>query len=911
MHRKFKHAAVLFAAAAVSVAVSSCSIDEDRLNKSETIVVNGREVPTDGYVQGMVRLRLTEELAEKLSLQSDSIGRLTVDGVKSVNDLAAIGITKMERTFPHGGKFEARRRKAGLHLWYDVYFDKNIGLTRAGDELGSIEGVEFVEYRPEIVNLGGTLVPGSVTQTPPAQRNNAATELFNDPYLSQQWHMYNDGTFNSLARSGSDVNVLPVWKRGIYGTRYTTDGREVIVGVVDGGIDFQHKDLKDAMWVNPDPEISKDPSQSHGRNFVNNTYLVTADDHGTHVAGIVGAVGNNGEGVTGVAGGNAAEGIEGVRLMSCQIFEGDNSSNATGEAIAWSADNGAVISQNSWGYTAKSHYNTIAPSDKAGIDYFIKNAGYDENGRDGGNQVGPMAGGIVIFAAGNDNRGTGFPAEYEPCVAVAAIGGDYERTWYTNFGNWVDICAPGGDSDKQQEVLSTVPNDSYGAYEGTSQACPHVSGAAALLVSYFGSQGFTADMLRDILESSARDISQYVTSDVMGHGLVDVQRALATASTVRPDPITDLELSVRSNFVNYSLTIPADEDDEHPTYVNVYYSTSPIDITDSASVVALPNVSEMVTDYAVGDKFSGVISALEFETKYYITSAACDFARNLSTFSAVQEVTTGPNTLPEFVPSEPLDTSIKYPNNADINFRVRDLDGHKLSATVPESRVATVRMLNDSTVRLTISSMEAGTGNHTIDVTLDDGFGGTAVKTVNFEVLENSVPEVIKQPEGVTISPGSSYEMDLTQYFKDSDGDKLSYRIAYKTPGIVNGTFRENILVLAPLATGQTAVTVTAYDAMDETASITFDVTIREGGAQADFYPNPVTDTLYIRTPETVTAASVEIRSASGALKKQEDNMNISSSEPYALDLSALSAGVYTLTLSYGDTKITTDIAKL
>ena len=173
--------------------------------------------------------------------------------------------------------------------------------------------------------------------------------------------------------------------------------------------------------------------------------------------------------------------------MSCQIFEGKESGSGA-EAIKWSADHGAVISQNSWGYPT---LDATPASVKSAVDYFEKYAGVDENGK----QVGPMKGGLVIFAAGNEGKNTS-SSDYEKILAVTSVGADYKRAYYTCYGNWADVIAPGGDAKKGNQVLSTIPGNKYGKMQGTSMACPHVSGVAALVLARFGGDGYTPAALR-------------------------------------------------------------------------------------------------------------------------------------------------------------------------------------------------------------------------------------------------------------------------------------------------------------------------------------------------------------------------------------------------------------------------------
>ena len=290
-----------------------------------------------------------------------------------------------------------------------------------------------------------------------------------------------------------------------------------------------------------------------GKNFCDrdNDDITWGEGHGTHVAGTIAAVSNNGIGISGIAGGTG--GGNGAKIMSCEIFHPtdghyDANSNATADAIKYAADNGAVICQNSWGYAAGAlSYDQWSSADRAtkeAIDYFIRYAGMSP---DGETQTGPMAGGVVIFAAGNEySRLASYPAAYDACISVASISCTYEAAWYTNYGSTVDICAPGG-GDEANFVnlisydegynLSTIPTNlqngdsfvytyangetetktidyvsstvGYGYMMGTSMACPHVSGVAALIVSQFGAPGFTNEQLKEKLFSTARDIDSY------------------------------------------------------------------------------------------------------------------------------------------------------------------------------------------------------------------------------------------------------------------------------------------------------------------------------------------------------------------------------------------------------------------
>ena len=409
-------------------------------------LVFGSDLPDEGLLSSM-NIYVSEELAVSLEEATGSNGKVNLRPFKTLTQQGVVG---MRRMFPHAGRFEERTRAEGLHRWYVLSYEEGRSMTKASDGL-LIEGVELIEYCPKIAIVGDPQVVEVVSAVTKA----SSSGVFDDPMLDQQWHYYNNGKASSSV-SGCDINVVPVWRNYSTYNKYKGD---IIVSIVDGGIDYKHEDLRDNMWKNPD----KTGENVYGYNFASNTFVVTPDDHGTHVAGTVAAVNNNGVGVCGVAGGDTKKKISGAKLMSCQIFDG-KASGSGAEAIKWGADHGAVISQNSWGYP---DLHTMPTSVKAAVDYFEKYAGLDENGR----QVGPMKGGLVIFAAGNEGRNTS-SNDYEKVLTVTSVGADYKRAYYTCYGSYADVIAPGGDAKKGNQVLSTIPGNKYAKMQGTSMACP-------------------------------------------------------------------------------------------------------------------------------------------------------------------------------------------------------------------------------------------------------------------------------------------------------------------------------------------------------------------------------------------------------------------------------------------------------
>lgn len=244
--------------------------------------------------------------------------------------------------------------------------------------------------------------------------------------------------------------------------------KNIIVAVIDTGIDYNHPDLAFNMWRNPkakdgangvDPNGDAITGDVVGRDFVHNDNLPFDDNqHGTHCAGTIGAVGGDGQGISGVN--------QRVSLMAVKFLSGAGSGDtATAiKAIDYAVSRGAKVLSNSWGGGADENNDALRESivraEKAGV-LFIAAAG-----NDGGN---------------NDRRPT-YPAAFdvENMVTVAAVDKNDRMASFSNYGEKsVHVGAPG------VGVYSTVPGGKYGSLSGTSMACPHVAGAAALIWSHF------------------------------------------------------------------------------------------------------------------------------------------------------------------------------------------------------------------------------------------------------------------------------------------------------------------------------------------------------------------------------------------------------------------------------------------
>ena len=788
--------------------------------------------------------------------------------------LDELGITSIKRLFPDAGEFEPRTRREGLHRWYVVTYADDVPQTRAAAELGSIDGVEYVEeHRVPVIST------------------------FNDPELERQWGFING--------NGCNVNVAPVWNS------YTTGDSTVIVAVVDQGVDITHEDLAANCGTQHYSSVS-------------GSGTVVAGDHGTHVAGTIAAVNNNGIGVCGIAGGNAAAGKRGVTIMSCEILrdvvDGEKTKTLNGssaDAIKWAADHGAVICQNSWGYSYDSDGDgslneeerkralagKISASDQAAVDYFIKYAGCDNEG----NQLplSPMKGGIVVFAAGNEGIKNGAPANYEPIIAVGALDSDGSKAYYSNYGDFVDIAAPGS------SIYSTKTGNKYGNSSGTSMACPHVSGVAALLVSYLGGQGFTCDELKERLLNTKKT-SGYPTN--VG-GLVDAMGALTYGGDFIPAKVTDLKATSVSNDFTATWTVTGDAEG-HPAYgYAVVFGRDKAAVTDAdpskGSTDGL-TVKHFTPNLPVGEAYSVFFDDLEFSTTYYVKVIGYSYARTYGESSEVISFVSGVNNPPVIEADIPSSLSLKSHQTVSYNVRASDPDGHMLTAAyTPGSAADAFTGITDGTGIVTITARNAEPGSYTGVLTITDAYGASSSLKIAYTIQANNPPVKIKDMDDQFFTvTGGEFTVNIADYFEDPDGEDLKYEISVDNSKVAHVTQNVDKIIGTILSYGIATVTVTASDARNATASTTFRILAREASVEYTAYPNPVTDVLNLATGKTLEDVEVRIVSQTGTVVFH-DTVKASAFEPAKIDLSGCAPGRYTANFTFGSKDHKQSIVKI
>ena len=335
-----------------------------------------------------------------------------------------------------------------------------------------------------------------------------------DSSYASLWGMNNTGQTGGVA--DADIDAPEAWD-------ISTGSHDVVVGVIDTGVDHTHPDLIANIWTNP-AEISGDGIDNDGNGFIDDMHGISAitsigdpmDDngHGSHVSGTIGATGNNGLGVVGVN--------HNVSIIGCKFLDASGSGSLSDAltCIDYFVDlknNGVNVraTNNSWGGGGFSQAlsDAITSSEEANI--------------------------LFVAAAGNDaydnDAQSSYPSGY-PHDSVLAVASTTHTDDMSSFSQWglttVDLGAPGSD------ILSTVPGGGYASYSGTSMATPHVTGAAALAWSV--NPELSAIEMKDLLMSSGDDNAALSGKTASGKRL-NVKNALDDADptpgfTLKPTP---------------------------------------------------------------------------------------------------------------------------------------------------------------------------------------------------------------------------------------------------------------------------------------------------------------------------------------------------------------------------------------
>ena len=351
---------ILYIAFAAAL-LSACTADlEDKhvaieSNPIDAKIVNG----SNGCVGGSIIVRFTPSAESRLAECATRSGatRTGVSGVDAV--LEEVGGYSVEPLYVVTEKNREKVYEGGYHLWYELRFDESSNMESVATRLAEVGEIERVQYVHRIKRVGAPKAVATENSADAPVTRASYNNPFNDPHAIYQWGLENLGSGGLVTPSlsglgkavaGADVNVVPAWK-------LCAGDPSITVAVLDEGVQYNHEDLRNNMWVNEaelngasgvDDDGNGYKDDVYGFNFATMsgaiTYTKSGDTgHGTHVAGIVAAENNNGVGVCGIAGGSGKG--DGVKLMSIQIFSGDDGATTSGlvRAFQYAADNGEHI----------------------------------------------------------------------------------------------------------------------------------------------------------------------------------------------------------------------------------------------------------------------------------------------------------------------------------------------------------------------------------------------------------------------------------------------------------------------------------------------------------------------------------------------------------------------------------------
>jgi len=414
----------------------------------------------------------------------------------------------------------------------------------------------------------------------------------NDPRLGELWGLINTGQTGGTP--DADIDADMAWN-------VSTGSDQILVGVIDTGIDYNHPDLAPNVWTNPgeipgngiDDDGNGYVDDIHGWDFYNNDGDPFDDhSHGTHCAGTIGAVGNDGIGVAGVN--------WHVKIMGLK-FLGSGGSGSTANAVLavdYATMMGVRLTSNSWGGGGYSQelYDAIARANAANI-AFVAAAG---NGYGQNTDVTPN-----------------YPSAYDlpNIIAVAATDHNDQLADFSNYGpTTVDLGAPG------VNILSTTPGNTYGTKSGTSMATPHTAGVAALILSV--NPNVPVSQMKSVLLSATDPIPALAGRCVSG-GRLNAFFAIAEPDTVPPGQIDDLATTeATSNTMFLSWTATGDDGSEGTaSFHELRYSTAPIDGTNWDAATRAGNEPP---PEAAGTPQAMEVSGLEADTMYYFAIKAFD-----------------------------------------------------------------------------------------------------------------------------------------------------------------------------------------------------------------------------------------------------------------------------------------------
>lgn len=416
---------------------------------------------------------------------------------------ASAPLTELIVKIKHGHSFPVLYGDEKVkNLFGNIYILRGSDLNKLEVKLKNHSSIEYTERNSRAEK---TVLPTTENDFS-YNSSNSFTSEFNDPKTKKVW------SFKDASDNGISVNAA-------YRINANSNTQEVIVAVIDTGVDITHEDLKDVMWINKNeiPDNGIDDDQNGYVDDVNGINTLIRDSqgnatgniadthsHGTHVSGTIGAKQNNGKGIAGIA--------SNVRIMGIRTVpnNGDESDIDVAESFIYAAKNGAKIINCSFGKSSNEGKNLIPET----LKYIQDNYGV-----------------LVIAAAGNESsnidKNPTFPASHqnENLLIVASTTSMGKMSYFSNYGIiGVDVAAPGSN------IYSTTPKNRYGSMSGTSMAAPTTAGMAAEILSH--NPQLTLLQLKEVIMKSVTKSDRFKDKVISG-GRIDLLKGLELAKTIR------------------------------------------------------------------------------------------------------------------------------------------------------------------------------------------------------------------------------------------------------------------------------------------------------------------------------------------------------------------------------------------
>ncbi|MDD2752225.1 MAG: Ig-like domain-containing protein [Candidatus Omnitrophica bacterium] len=591
----------------------------------------------------------------------------------------------------------------------------------------------------------------SVEEAVAALKNSSAVEFAQPNYQMKGSFTPNDPFYSSYGLLGPFDDLYGLKKIQCATAWDTSKGDNVLVAVVDTGSALSHPDLQNNLWTNAD-EISGNGIDDDANGYIDDVHgydfayrdgnPTDSQGHGTHVSGTIAAVGNNNYEVVGVA--------FNAKIMVCKGLGDDGAGYITdlAEGIHYAADNGARIINNSWGPEDRLATDPVA---EAAVDYAY------------------AKGCIITFAAGNNNDDVAYysPANYSKVIAVSGTNYNDARYADSNWGDAIWVSAPG------ESILSLATDENYlASASGTSMACPHVSGVAALMLAT--KPALTDAEIKWLMRFSADDLGAAGKDSYFGYGRINAARAV-TAAADNSAPATAVVTDEGATTSNQNqLSASWVSSDAQSGIIDYQYKITQ-DSTDGEVIV------DWTSTGTTASVTSGSLSLVKGTTYYFSVKAknGVGIWSNVGYSDGITEVS---NNNAPVASNQSVTTDEDVP--AGITLNATDVDGDNLTYALVTN--PSHGALSGTAPNLNYVPNANYNGADSFTFKANDGLADSNIATVSITVTAINDPPVASD---LLVTVLEDTPKAITLSATDADGDNLTYSVVTNPKhGTLSGT---------------------------------------------------------------------------------------------------------------------------